>query len=52
MAVSLATGLLVSSALMLFVLPAIVLIVEDVRKLVGATPPEAAEEIPAESIGD
>lgn len=49
MAVSLATGLLVSSALMLFVLPAIVLIVEDVRKLVGATPPEAAEEVAAQS---
>jgi multidrug efflux pump subunit AcrB len=44
MAVSLATGLLVSSALMLFVLPAIVLIVEDIRKLVGAAPPEATQE--------
>lgn len=35
MAVSLATGLLISSTLMLFVLPAIVLIVEDIRALGG-----------------
>ncbi|WP_262692783.1 efflux RND transporter permease subunit [Kordiimonas aestuarii] len=35
MAVSLATGLLISSTLMLFVLPAIVLIVEDIRGLPG-----------------
>ena len=35
MAVSLATGIMISSGLMLFVLPAIVLIIEDLRGLVG-----------------